>query len=138
MATGELALQAKVPAAADSNPNPLITTTETQFDKAGPIALTFENPLRLPPGKSLGSSNITILEVDGNGQEVKGGAVPTNLTYQIDPSDDKKLLITTPTGFTAEKRYQVVIQPGLFLNDDGETPYQSQIGYTFKAITPTK
>ncbi len=143
VATGELALQAKVPAAPapaapDSNPTPLITTTETQFNKAGPIELTFENPLRLAPGKSLDSSNITILHVDEGGQEVKGGAVPTDLTYAIDPSDSRKLRITTPTGFTAEKRYQVVFQPGLLMPDAGNEPYAAQIGYTFKAITPTK
>jgi hypothetical protein len=141
VATGELALQAKVPAAPapapaapDSNPAPLITTTETQFNKAGPIELTFENPLRLAPGKRLDSSNITIQEVGDAENAVPGTVVPTDLSYAVDGS---KLRITTPTGFTAEKRYQVVIQPGLFLNDDGETPYQSQIGYNFKAITPT-
>jgi hypothetical protein len=137
VATGELALQAKAPAAPDSNPTPLITTTETKFNKAGPIELTFENPLRLAPGKSLDSSNITILQVDEGGQEVKGGAVPTDLTYAIDPSDSRKLRITTPTGFTAEKRYQVVFQPGLLMPDAGNEPYAAQIGYTFKAITPT-
>lgn len=133
--TGELVLQAKVPAAADSNPNPrIITSANQEFAFNDPIELTFENPLKLASGKSLDSSNITIQEVDDAGNAVPGAVVPTDLSYAVDGS---KLRITTPTGFTAQKKYQVVIQPGLFLNDDGMTPYGAQIGYTFKAITPS-
>lgn len=135
VATGELVLKAKAPTAADRNPNPrIITSANQEFAFDAPIELTFENPLNLAPGKSLNSSNITIQEVDDAGDAVPGAVVPTDLSYAVDGS---KLLITTPRGFTAQKKYQVIIQPGLFLKDDGMTPYEAQIGYTFKAITPS-
>ena len=135
VATGELVLKAKAPTAADRNPNPrIITSANQEFAFDAPIELTFENPLKLAPGKSLNSSNITIQEVDDAGDAVPGAVVPTDLSYAVHGS---KLRITTPRGFTAQKKYQVIIQPGLFLKDDGMTPYGAQIGYTFKAITPS-
>lgn len=84
VATGELALQAKAPAAApDANPTANITTPPaSKFSKTGPIELTFENPIQLATGKALDDSTIGIYEVDAAGT-VERDTKQTGLQYKL-------------------------------------------------------
>ena len=138
VATGELALQAKAPAAApDANPTANITTPPaSKFSKTGPIELTFENPIQLATGKALDDSTIGIYEVDAAGT-VKRDTKQTGLQYKF---KGNKLTITRPPNseLTPGTKYRIVIASDILLNDDRKAANGASITYDFKAITPKK
>ncbi len=129
--TGELVLQAKAPAAADSNPNPrIITSANQEFAFDAPIELTFNDSFTFVDDQN---PTITVTEVDEGGSRVADGDVPNDLSYALNGS---KLRISTSRGFTAQKRYQVMIQAGV-LQKSGGGPYEAKISYFFKTKTPS-
>lgn len=138
VATGELALQAKAPAAAsDANPTANITTPpDSKFSKTGPIELTFENPIQLAAGKALDDSTIGIYEVDAAGI-VKRKTQQIGLQYKF---QGNKLTITRPTNseFTLGTKYRIVIASDILLNDDHKAANAASITYDFEAITRQK
>jgi hypothetical protein len=138
VATGELALQAKAPAAApDANPTANITTPPAfKFSKTGPIELTFENSIQLATGKALDDSTIGIYEVDAAGT-VKRDTKQTGLQYKF---KGNQLIITRPPNseFTSGTKYRIVIASDILLNDDRKAANAASITYDFEAITPKK
>jgi hypothetical protein len=141
VATGELALQAKAPAAApDTNPTANIKTLpDSEFPQSGPIELAFENPIQVADngtsGKKLDATRIVVMEADDSGNQISG-TEQNGLTYEV--VDGNKLKISQPSGskFKPATKYKILIQPGTFLNDDGKKANADFIPYTFKAVTP--